>query len=354
MAQEEQLSQLKKLRGRIVIENRPCRHIEFMEGEYLEEDKSEVNKTIKSKGLTSYADLFEQASKKFPNKVWYQLQRLGKDQAEVNKVTQARLKKEGLKRLHDWQQDHKYFKKEDNPYLNFRFHQNHDCKGMDNAVYWIRVGGVSEKNLSKFDDLYLEVTAFFRMLEHRHRPLNDKESKKVHRHLKQAQQQLRSAKRNMVSTEDQFIQNKHFSFMATNQEHIRDVIFKEIDTINYTIDDLILINQREQEFGKIHPNDTTILQYFFFLSWKMYALLEEKTFQKKKNYNQDFGKFTHLLLRRFVKFRPPPNKKDTKDKWQKTYDSIRDNYGWKKLKRLNLHHLMNPKDYNKTLTKLFT
>ena len=84
----------------------------------------------------------------------------------------------------------------------------------------------------------------------------------------------------------------------------------------------------------------------------MYALLEEKTFQKKKNYKQDFAKFTHLLLRRFVKFRPPP-KKRTKDNWQKTYDSIRDNYGRKKLKRLNLHDVMNPKDYNKIITKLF-
>ena len=342
MVQEEQLSVSKKESPNAILQFRLTRQFKYMNGELLEEDKKQLSQAIKQKNINSYGDLFTVSDKKFPADVSQTMGSYISD-SEVNKIKLNQSEKEAQKRLSKYVTSGT---KEQRPFDKFKFMMEVDLKGMDFATYQIRVGGVSEKNYSKFDDLYKEVTAFFKLLEEQYRPLNRLESEALETKLKSVQQELRKTKRIIESKDESFIQRKWFGYKSLGTAWFRDGVFDEFQNMENYLDKLIRINQNEQEFEANQPNDTQVLQYFYYLSWQMYHLLEEKLFTKKKTHD-DFSKFTHTLLSRFILHQASKS-------WSKTKDSLRKNRSWQKLKRLNLHKIKTLKQYDLANRKLFT
>lgn len=342
MAQEERLSVSKKESPNAILQFRLTRQFKFMDGKLLEEDKKQLNQAIKQKNINSYGELFNQSNKQFPADVSKSMgSYISED--EVDKIKQKSSEEEAQRRLA------KFIisgAKDERPFRKFKFMLEMDLKGMDFATYQIRVGGVSEKNYSKFDDLYKEVTAFFKLLEEQYRPLNKLESEALEIKLKSVQQELRKTKRIIQSKDESFIQRKWFGYKSVGTSWFRDGVFDEFRNMENYLDQLILINQYEQEFEAVQPNDTQVLQYFYYLSWQMYNLLDEKLFVKKKT-NEDFYKFTHTFLSRFVLTQGSKS-------WSKTKDSLRKNRKWQKLRRLNLHKIKTLKQYDLANRKLFT
>lgn len=343
MAQEEQLSVSKKVSPNAVLQFTYSRLFKYMDGEHLEKDKEDLLLAIKQRNITSYADLFAKANKKFPSDASKgsgtfmtpeQVDKMHSEQAE--KEAQARLSKFLIKGT-----------KEERPYKWFKLHLDLQTKGMDFATYQIRVGGVSKKNHSKFDDLYKEVTAFILILEKQYRPLAKGESEDLEEEIIKAQHSLRKIQNLMIPKNNSYIQAKYFGFKSMGMTQFRWGVFDELDTTDKYLENLKTINHYEQEFEKVQPDDTKVLQYFYFLSWKMYNLLDDDLFSKKKNYKQDFYKFTHTLLGRFIWSKQPTS-------WEKTKDSIRKNLSFKKMKLLNIHKMKNEKQYHQVIKKLFT
>ena len=321
---------------------RLTRQFKFMDGKLLEEDKKQLSQAIKQKNINSYGDLFNQTNKQFPADVSKSMGAYISED-EVDKIKQKHLEKEVQKRISKYVTSGP---KKQRPFDKFKFMLELDLKSMDFATYQIRVGGVSKKNYSKFDDLYREVIAFFKLLEEQYRPLNRLESEALETKLKSVQQELRKTKRIIQSKDESFIQRKWFGYKAAGTAWFRDGVFDEFRNIENYLDHLILVNQYEQEFEAVQPNDTQVLQYFYYLSWQMYNLLDEKLFTKKKT-KDDFAKFTHTFLSRFVLTQGSKS-------WSKTKDSLRKNRKWQKLRRLNLHKIKTLEQYDLANRKLFT
>jgi len=341
MAQEEMLSRSKKSPNAF-LQYRLSRVFGSMDGKLLEKDREDLDKVIKKRSISSYSDLFKHADKEFPADIGNKLSTTMSEK-DVEKMFKEFTDKKVHDRLSRYQLKGDKFEQ---TYKWFKEMFNLQSKGMDYATYQIRVGGVAKKNHSKFDELYKEVTAFFLLMSQQHRPLNAIESRELEKKFKVIQQEIRKAKRIIRSKPESFIQSKLWGFRSTGSHWFRRGVFEEFDVIDEYLEQLVLINQYEKEFESIHPSDSFLLRYFYSLSWKMYNLLEDSFFKKKKD-KTDFAKFTHTFLTRFLEYKG-------KNSWETTKDSLRKNTSWQKMRRLNLHKIKSVKQHKEISEKLFT
>ena len=107
---------------------------------------------------------------------------------------------------------------------------------------------------------------------------------------------------------------------------------------------LVNLNDEEKTIKSRVPNETEDLQYFYYLCWEMYKLIDDSKFTIPKYENQKlFAQFVYHIQSRFTSV----------DSVNKTSESIRKNSKFKKMKFLDLVSIKTEAKYKKTFDKLF-
>lgn len=236
----------------------------------------------------------------------------------------------------------------ENQFNNFRSSmQLYGVKGYEIGIYQIRVYGVQDKNLDKFDKLYLELEAYFVMLNRFHRRRYFKEElealtteyKTIKNHLKKALDLI-------MGTEQSFIQKKSYGYKSSKSASFKGSAIRELLISTKTMDRLIEVNEKEMTFSSTRkPSDRTDLQYFYYLCWEMYKLIDDSVF-KKGRYSNDklFAEFCVGIQAPYIK----ANSIET------TYRHLRDEKSnYKNLKFLNLRAIDTAEKFHKLFNKVF-
>ena len=216
-------------------------------------------------------------------------------------------------------------------------------KGMNYVVYQIRGYGVNKKNQTKFDKLYKDVVAFFQLIAgHRRRYFKEDLDKlsneyvRARTHLNNAIKILTNQKSKSAIFSKKYGVNRGRIF---SQKVIAE-LFREIAVM----DQLVKLNDVEKTIKNRKPNETNDLQYFYYLCWEMYKLIDDSKFTIPKYENQKlFAQFVYHIQSRFTSV----------DSVNKTSESIRKNSKFKKMKFLDLVSIKTEAKYKKTFDKLF-
>ena len=107
---------------------------------------------------------------------------------------------------------------------------------------------------------------------------------------------------------------------------------------------LVKLNDEEKTIKSRVPNETEDLQYFYYLCWEMYKLVDDSKFKTPKYNNQKlFAQFVYHIQSRFTSV----------GTLNKTSESIRKKPKFKKMKFLNLQSVKTEVTYNKIFKQLF-
>ena len=216
-------------------------------------------------------------------------------------------------------------------------------RGMNYAIYQIRGYGVDKKNQPKFDKLYKEVASFFILLrKHKRRYFTD--------HLDKLSNEYRRAKEHLTKAIDMIgkSESKSISYLQkyganTDSFFARKVIMELYNQIG-VLDYLRKFNDNEKTIKGKTPNDSRDLGYFYYLCWTMYQLIDDSKFTIPKNENQKlFSDFVYYMQGRFIDVISKSN----------TYDNLRKNKTFKKLKYLDLQSITTEAIYNNKFEILF-
>ena len=214
---------------------------------------------------------------------------------------------------------------------------------MNYAIYQIRVYGVNKKNQPKFDKLYKEVMSFFQILKgHRRRYYKEDLDKLTNEYLR-AKTHVKNAIKQISNTKSKSA-IYHKSYGATNfsmfgRQTVRE-LYKHIGVLDY----LIEVNDKEKSIKNRKPNEAKDLEYFYYLCWEMYKLIDDSKFKVAKYDNQKlFAEFVYHFQSRFTSVQSKNN----------TYDNIRKNKKFTKLKYLDLQSIKTEATYEKKFQTLF-
>jgi len=229
-------------------------------------------------------------------------------------------------------------------YQNFQaFHTVYLTTGMNYAIYQIRVYGVNKKNQPKFDKLYKEVVSFFGLINsHRRRYYKEDLDKLTNEYLR-AKTHLKNAIKQITNTKSKSaIYHKAYGVNDRTMFGRRSVseLYKSIGVLDY----LVEFNDQEKTIKTRKPNESKDLEYFYYLCWEMYKLIDDSKFKVGKYANQKlFAEFVYHFQSRFTSVQSKNN----------TFDNIRKNKKFKKLKYLNLQSIKTEANYNKRFKQLF-
>ncbi len=230
-----------------------------------------------------------------------------------------------------------------NNYQTFKAGQTIYSLGMNYAIYQIRVYGVNKKNQPKFDKLYKEVMSFFQILKgHRRRYYKEDLDKLTNEYLR-AKTHVKNAIKQISNTKSKSA-IYHKSYGATNfsmfgRQTVRE-LYKHIGVLDY----LIEVNDKEKSIKNRKPNEAKDLEYFYYLCWEMYKLIDDSKFKVAKYDNQKlFAEYVYHFQSRFTSVQSKNN----------TYDNIRKNKKFTKLKYLDLQSIKTEATYEKKFQTLF-
>ncbi len=228
-------------------------------------------------------------------------------------------------------------------YQTFRAGQTMYSKGMNYAIYQIRVYGVNKKNQPKFDKLYKEVISFFQILKgHRRRYYKEDLNKLTNEYLR-AKSHLKNAIKQISSTKSKSaIYHKTYgvnNFSLFGRQTVKE-LYKHIGVLDY----LIEFNDKEKSITNRKPNEARDLEYFYYLCWEMYKLIDDSKFKVAKYDNKKlFADFVYHFQSRFTSVQSKRN----------TYDNIRKNKKFTKMKYLDLQSIKTEATYDKKFKQLF-
>lgn len=228
-------------------------------------------------------------------------------------------------------------------YQTFKAGQTIYSKGMNYAIYQIRVYGVNKKNQPKFDKLYKEVMSFFQILKgHRRRYYKEDLDKLTNEYLR-AKIHLKNAIKMIIKTKSKSaIYHKTYgvnNFSLFGRQTVKE-LYKHIGILDY----LIEVNDKEKSIKNRKPNEAKDLEYFYYLCWEMYKLIDDSKFKVAKYDNQKlFAEFVYHFQSRFTSVQSKNN----------TYDNIRKNKKFTKLKYLDLQSIKTEATYEKKFQILF-
>ena len=217
-------------------------------------------------------------------------------------------------------------------------------KGMNYVVYQIRGYGVDKKNQSKFDKLYKDVVAFFKLLEgHRRRYFKEDLDKLSNEYLR-AKTHLANAIKLITNQKSKSaIYSKKYGVNRGRifSRKVLGELYRDIAVM----DILVELNDEEKTIKTKVPNEANDLQYFYYLCWEMYKLIDDSKFTIPKYQNQKlFAEFVYHVQSRFT---------SVDDKSNKTFEAIRKNPKFKKMKFLNLQSIKTETTYDKRFKQLF-
>lgn len=232
-------------------------------------------------------------------------------------------------------------------FKTWRLFTDLELKGMDNALYIIRGYGVKPENQSKFDKLYKEVICFFNILRRQSRRLyGDDINLITNEYIRIADHSEKAIKIiNRNETKVTGISNQSYGYLATRSELFSRSVIEELIKIQALMKTLIEVNDYEKTLKTPQPNEARDLQYFYYLCWEMYKLIEDKKFAVPKYSNQKlFAEFVYHFQKRFTFAKSVSS----------VYDHLRNpDFDYKKQKFLNLHSIKSLKTYKKNIDILF-
>ena len=227
---------------------------------------------------------------------------------------------------------------------NFQaFHTIYLTTGMNYAIYQIRVYGVNKKNQPKFDKLYKDVVSFFGLIDGHRRRYYKEDLEELSNHYLRAKTHLKSAIDQIRNTKSKSaIYHKAYGVKSRNMFGRQTVseLYKSIGVLDYLVD----FNDQERTIKTRPPNEANDLQYFYYLCWEIYKLIDDSKFTIPKYKNKKlFAEFVYHFQSRFTSVQSKNN----------TYDNIRKYPKFKKMKFLNLQSIKTEANYNKRSKELF-
>jgi len=214
---------------------------------------------------------------------------------------------------------------------------------MNYVVYQIRVYGVNKKNQSKFDKLYKDVVSFFLLIEGHHRRYFKEDLDKLSNEYLRAKTHL--AKAIEVIEDDKSKSAVYSMKYGVGRGRIFSIrVIAELYRQIAVMEKLVKLNDEEKTIKSRVPNETEDLQYFYYLCWEMYKLVDDSKFKTPKYNNQKlFAQFVYHIQSRFTSV----------GTLNKTSESIRKKPKFKKMKFLNLQSIKTEVTYNKIFKQLF-
>ena len=216
-------------------------------------------------------------------------------------------------------------------------------KGMNYVVYQIRVYGVNKKNQSKFDKLYKDVVSFFLLIDGHHRRYFKEDLDKLSNEYLRAKTHL--AKAIEVIEDDKSKSAVYSMKYGVGRGRIFSIkVVAELYRQIAVMEKLVNLNDEEKTIKSRVPNETEDLQYFYYLCWELYKLVDDSKFKTPKYNNQKlFAEFVYHIQSRFTSV----------GSLSKTSESIRKKPKFKKMKFLNLQSIKTEVTYNKIFKQLF-
>ena len=230
-----------------------------------------------------------------------------------------------------------------NNYQTFKAGQTIYSLGMNYAIYQIRVYGVNKKNQPKFDKLYKDVVSFFLLIEGHHRRYFKEDLDKLSNEYLRAKTHL--AKAIEVIEDDKSKSAVYSMKYGVGRGRIFSIrVIAELYRQIAVMEKLVKLNDEEKTIKSRVPNETEDLQYFYYLCWEMYKLVDDSKFKTPKYNNQKlFAQFVYHIQSRFTSV----------GTLNKTSESIRKKPKFKKMKFLNLQSIKTEVTYNKIFKQLF-
>ena len=216
-------------------------------------------------------------------------------------------------------------------------------KGMNYVVYQIRGYGVNKKNQPKFDKLYKDVVAFFEMLKGHRRRYFKEDLDKLSNEFLRAKTHIGNAIKIITNQKSKSAINSK-KYGVNRGRIFSKRVLRELFRDVAVMDMLVELNDEEKKIKSKKPNESNDLQYFYYLCWEMYKLIEDSKFSIPKYQTQKlFAQFVYYVQDRFTSV----------DTVNKTFEAIRKNSKFKKMKFLSLQSIKTEVTYEKRFKELF-